>query len=193
MKWTFTIPATVLALGTTLAIAGPSTDLRVATDLPLRAHQLREDGVPNAEVEEAVTAAEDAGLPAAETAEVLAAEVEAEQKHGRIDNFGSFVKSQLKEGKRGKELAAAIHAEHQERGMGKSNGKGKGKDKPEHAGKGKPEHAGKGKPDHAGNGKPDHAGKGKPDHAGKGQNKGGGKPDHAGNGKHDSKGKGKKR
>jgi len=191
MKWTFTIPATVLALGTTLAIAGPSTDLRVATDLPLRAHQLREDGVPNAEVEEAVTAAEDAGLPAAETAEVLAAEVEAEQKHGRIDNFGSFVKSQLKEGKRGKELAAAIHAEHQKRGMGKSNGKGKGK--PDHAGKGKPDHVGKGKPDHAGKGKSDHAGKGKPDHAGKGQNKGGGKPDHAGNGKHDSKGKGKKR
>jgi hypothetical protein len=110
-----------VGLGASLAVAAPSTDLVAATRLPIQAQQLRDAGVPDSEVAVAVTAAESAGLPASEATEVLEAESEARGKHGRIDNFGSFVKAQIKEGK-------PDHA-----GQGKSGDNGK----PEKAGKGK--------------------------------------------------------
>ena len=190
MRTVLSIP--VLAMVASLGLAEPEPELARAIQLPTAAHQLRNEGVPDADVVAALSAAEDHGLSAAEATEVLEAEARAGTQHGRIDGFGAFVKTQLDAGKRGKELAAAIHAEHEARGMGKSRGKGKGKSESQGKGKGKadgPEaHShgkGKGKPDHAGGkGKPDHAGrdggKGKPDHAGQGG--GNGKPDHAGQG-----------
>ena len=172
----------VAALGASLAAAVPEPDLVKATELPVLAHQLRADGVADKDLGQAMQAAKKHGLPAAETSAILQAEAEGGKANGRIDNFGSFVQSQLAEGKRGRELAEAIHAEHAARGKGKGKGKGnaKGHDK-DHG-----ESKGKGK----GPSKPDDAGKerGKSgDHAhGKGGKHGGEK----GHGGEKSKGKG---
>jgi len=58
-------------------------------------------------------------VPAGSLAELFAEENDAIRKHGRIDNFGAFVQEKLAAGLRGRELAAAIHAEHAARGIGK--------------------------------------------------------------------------
>ena len=170
----------VAALGASLAAAVPEPDLVKATELPVLAHQLRADGVADKDLGQAMQAAKKHGLPAAETSAILQAEAEGGKANGRIDNFGSFVQSQLAEGKRGRELAEAIHAEHAARGKGKGKGNAKGHDK-DHG-----ESKGKGK----GPSKPDDAGKerGKSgDHAhGKGGKHGGEK----GHGGEKSKGKG---
>ena len=93
------------------------------------------------------------------------------------DTFGSFVRTQKEEGLRGRELADAIHAEQEARGMRGSapdddglddederegHGKAKGRDE-DRPGKGKAHAKGKDK-DKADEAKPDKA-KGKPDKA----------------------------
>ena len=127
-------PSRALLLGATLAaglaLAAPASgDIRRAIDLPVQADALRRAGVPDAEVQEAVRSAESHGLSAAEADEVLEESDKARKKNGEIDNLGSFVNDRLDEGLRGKELAAAIHAEHEARGKGKGKGKGQGKGK----------------------------------------------------------------
>lgn len=149
------------------AHAGETPDVAKAIDLPVAAEELKKGGVPDKDIEEAIEAGEEEKLDAGETAEVLKNADKAVKEHGPIDNFGAFVRAQLKEGKRGQELAAAIRAEHEARGKGKPDGAGKG---------GK---AGAGKGGKAGGGKPD--GGGKPGGAGKPG--GGGKPDGAKGGK----------
>lgn len=134
----------VLAL--TLLIAGSAwaddaPNLEKVIDLPVVTHELREGGVPDAEVKQALEATKAKGLTSTETTEALGEAEKAVEAHGPIDNFGAFVQEQLEAGKRGPELAAAIKAEHEARG--------------------------KGKPDHAGNdgehGKPDDGTHGKPE------------------------------
>lgn len=163
----------VIALMTLAAYAeGPATaDL----DLPRHAQELRDAGVPADQVREALHAQRDADVKAEDASEALHAEKERIDKGEKpMENFGAFVKGKVAEGVRGKDLAAAIHAEHAARGMG-GPPEGKGPDG-EH---GKPEDAGKdgehGKPDdhaeHGEHGKPDdhgeHGEHGKPDGAGK--------------------------
>jgi len=106
-----------------------------ATQLPKKAEEVREKGVPEGEMKEALEAAKAKGVGAGEMADLTDEQSKAIDQHGRIDNFGSFVKSKLNEGLRGRELAAAIRAEHAKRGKGpKSKAEGaKGNDK---AGKG---------------------------------------------------------
>ena len=146
--------------------------LQKMTRLPQQAQEVRDKGVPAPEMKEALQAAKAKGVKAHEMADVTAEQSKAIDEHGRIDNFGAFVKGKLNEGLRGRELAAAIREENAKRGIG-HHGKGKGnadkeKDKDrDNAGKGRPD-----RDDDGGNGK----GKGKPDNAGKGQGKGRGKP-----------------
>lgn len=107
--------------------------------VPLAAQRARKAGVPEADLKDALDGMKGAGHSAAEAEEV----VDAAGKDGPADNFGAFVQEQLAAGKRGKELAAAIHeakgkggkpedkaAEKSEKAAEKSGkGSGKGKDK----------------------------------------------------------------
>lgn len=97
-----------------------------AMQLPTQAKQSRALGVPESDLLSILTHARQNQIPAATISDLLWQENDAIRKHGRIDNFGAFVQSKLDQGLRGKELAAAIHAEHAARGMGKGNGKGEG-------------------------------------------------------------------
>jgi hypothetical protein len=98
-------------------------------DLPSSAQALRKKGVDKQEVKLALRSARKKRIKAKETKEILDASSEAVEKNGRIDNFGSFVKSKLESGLRGRDLAAAIHAEHRARGKGKGKGQDKEKAK----------------------------------------------------------------
>ena len=145
--------------------------------LPDQADDLRRGGMKNEEVEEALEVLEEKGATASEARDVL----DAGETDGDGDawegNFGSWVRTQVEDGKRGKELSEAVRAEKETRrehkramkeagtwtGGGDEDDKDGGK--PEHAGKdgehGKPEHAGKdGEHGKSGeHGKPENAGK----------------------------------
>ncbi len=95
--------------------------------LPRVSDELRKEGVPEEEVRVAIEEAMRKRVPPAETKQVLDQTAQSVRESGPIDNFGAFVQSQLAAGLRGRELAAAIHAEHARRGIGK--GKKLGVDK----------------------------------------------------------------
>ena len=97
-----------------------------ALELPLMTDRLRRHGIPETDIRGLLDAAKNAGLPADAATDVVDEAAESVKEHGRVDNLGVFVKAQLDAGLRGKELAAAIRAEHV------ANGKGGGK--PENAG-----------------------------------------------------------
>lgn len=109
------------------APAAPSQDARAAkrdrllraSQLPREAQQCREKGVPDEDMKAALRAAKRKGLKADETSDMTAEQRRAIDDHGPVDNFGAFVQSKLDEGLRGRELAAAIRAEHAKRGKGK--------------------------------------------------------------------------
>ncbi|MBL9104432.1 MAG: hypothetical protein JNL82_26035 [Myxococcales bacterium] len=95
-----------------------------ALELPRKAQALRKAGLDDAAVKAGLKAARDKKLHAREAADLLDAAAQAVKDHGPVDNFGAFVQSQLDSGKRGKDLAEAIRAEHLARGKG-HDGKGK--------------------------------------------------------------------
>jgi hypothetical protein len=146
-------------------------DVVKMTKLPQKAQEVRDKGVPAPEMKEALEAARAKGVKAHEMADLTDEQSKAIDQHGRIENFGSFVKSKLNEGLRGRELAAAIREEHAKRGIG-HQGKGKGQDK-DKAGKPKDREQNDGKADKPAN---DHdekekgnSEKGKPSSPGKGK------------------------
>lgn len=147
--------------------------LMSALDLPEKADRLRKSGMADEEVAGALDAVKGAGLDASAANELL----DAADSKGNGDawqgNFGSWVRTQLDEGKRGQDLSEAIRAEREVRKAAKEQakadgtwkGRGQGKDKAE-------EMAGKGKDDEA-----------------KGKGKGGDSPGKARMEKNDGKGK----
>lgn len=157
-----------------------------ALGIPRRAEEIRKAGAPDSSVSTILDILNKKRLPPEEVDEILVAERDAVREHGPTDNFGAFVQARLDQGLRGRELAAAIRAEHAARGKGHGNAKGgpPGAGKPEDAARG-------GKPDDAGAAgkakRPDDAGA-----AGKGK-----RPDDAGaakkGGPPESKGQGNKR
>lgn len=96
-----------------------SGDLLRAIMLPAVSEQLRRSGIAPEEVKAAVNGAKEKGVSAGAITEVLRETARSVEENGPIDNFGAFVQSQLDAGLRGRELAAAIHAEHARRGIGK--------------------------------------------------------------------------
>jgi hypothetical protein len=96
--------------------------------LPVVTTQARRDGVSDADIRSAIDAMSRAGLSAHEATTVFDNERTYRREHGPVDNFGSFVQDQLKAGKRGPELAAAIRAEHMRQGKGNSM-KGRDRDR----------------------------------------------------------------
>ena len=97
--------------------------------MPGRADEIRKTGVPESEVRSIFDVLVGRNLPPQEVDEILVAHRDAAREHGPTDNFGAFVQSQLDKGLRGRELAAAIKAEHVARGKGKYKEKDKDKDK----------------------------------------------------------------
>jgi hypothetical protein len=127
--------------------------------------------VPDADMKEALKAAKRKGLRADEMSDVTDEQNRAMDEHGPVDNFGAFVQSKLDEGLRGRDLAAAIRAEHVKHGKGKGALKRPGRGGPDRP-KGKPEEK-PGKDDTRDKAEP---GKGKDNTGkGKGKEKGGGR------------------
>ncbi|MDP2307721.1 MAG: hypothetical protein Q8P18_16980 [Pseudomonadota bacterium] len=96
--------------------------LRHALDLPFAARELRLRGVPELDVRASFGAMRDAKVPADEAVEIAEAAAADVGEHGPVDNFGAFVQAQLASGLRGKDLSAAIKAEHVAHGKGKPAG-----------------------------------------------------------------------
>lgn len=105
----------------------PRPNILEAILLPRVSDALRKEGVPEEDVRVAIQEAMRRRVPPAETKQVLDQTARSVRESGPIENFGAFVQSQLAAGLRGRELAAAIHAEHARRGIGK--GKKLGVDK----------------------------------------------------------------
>lgn len=137
-------------------------DWAAILSLPAQAERLRGKGIEDDDVRSAMDAARDAGLDNEETLELLEASEEGVDQNGPVDNFGAFVQSRLAEGLRGRDLAAAIRAEHVAHGKGKGQRAGKD-DRPEkQSERGEGNRPPKGKPDEL---RPEKGGKGKADQA----------------------------
>lgn len=126
------VPLAVLALTAATATAPLAAQQATPTEaerfrqrieailnLPRRAEEVRKEGVPDSTVRTVLDILVKDRVPATEATVVLESQRDAARENGPTDNFGAFVQSQLAAGKRGRELAAAIRAEHQARGKGK--------------------------------------------------------------------------
>jgi hypothetical protein len=101
------------------------TELLAAALLPVSAAEARNEGVSDAEVRAVLDAMRNARLSAREARDVIDEGRTARRDHGPVDNFGAFVQTKLQAGLRGRELAAAIKAEHVARGKGRAGQSGK--------------------------------------------------------------------
>jgi len=100
--------------------------------LPVVTTQARNAGLSDADIRAALDAMSRAGLTAQQATTVFENERTFRTEHGPLNNFGSYVQDQLKAGKRGPELAAAIKAEHVRQGKGNAM-KAKDKDRDDDA------------------------------------------------------------
>lgn len=100
--------------------------IQAAADLPVSTAKARIEGTPSEEISRILDILLGARLPADEARGVIDEERAARREHGPVDNFGAFVQSRLQAGLRGRELAAAIRAEHAARGKGRMKGEGRG-------------------------------------------------------------------
>ncbi len=83
-------------------------DILDAIALPLVADEARDAGIDSKEVESAIDAVDEGGATAADAGAVLEAEATQARKRGGKPGFGAWVRLQVAEGKRGKELADLI-------------------------------------------------------------------------------------
>lgn len=102
------------------------TQLLAAARLPIEARDARQEGVRDDELRSVLEAMRRARVPAYDAAAVLDTARAARRQHGPVDNFGAFVQAQLASGKRGRALAAAIRAEHAQKGKGQGQGQAGG-------------------------------------------------------------------
>jgi len=107
-----------------------------ATALPEIVAEAREVGVKESAIQSLLDGLRNGGVAADDAESLLRVEVEAVKAGAPKENFGAVVQAQLARGLRGRELSAAIRAEHQRRGIGK----------PEQAGQGAGSKGGKKKP-----------------------------------------------
>ena len=123
--------AASLAVPSPLAAQLPDwvSDILVAARLPVVADSARREGTSNESIRDVLEAMTKSRLPAHEATVILDSARVARRDHGPVDNFGAFVQSQLAQGKRGRELAAAIRAEHARMGKGNAGGRGRGADR----------------------------------------------------------------
>ena len=95
-------------------------------NLPQTVEEGRRAGVPSGSIWAVVDSLRRRGVSGADAGQIVRAEVDAVKGGAPPENFGKYVNAQLARGLRGRELAAAIHAEHARRGMGRSNAHGAG-------------------------------------------------------------------
>lgn len=91
--------------------------------LPRTTQEARQTGVPDTKIGGVLDVLRRGGVSAGDAEEVIAGEVAATVAGQPKDNFGAFVQEQHRLGKRGRALAAAIHAEHARRGIGRGKAK----------------------------------------------------------------------
>ena len=98
----------------------PTLAARVAAAaaLPALAQEIRGSGVTETELTSLFDVLRTKNIPAPDAKVVLEEEWSAAREHGPVRGLGSFVQARLDEGLRGRELAAAIRAEHAARGTG---------------------------------------------------------------------------
>ena len=104
-----------------------ANEILAAAELPVSAAHARSEGLSNRDLREALDAMRTAKVPARDAQMVIDEERIARRTNGPVDNFGAFVQSKLHAGLRGRDLAAAIKAEHAARGTnkaGKANASG---------------------------------------------------------------------
>ena len=121
----------MLSAGNAPAQTGDPDRLRsilTLTRLPRATQEARSLGVPDTELRSIFDRIRDRTVPAVVVTEVIESGNESMREHGPIDNFGAFVQSKLDQGLRGRELAAAIRAEHAARGKGRGHLKDGGQD-----------------------------------------------------------------
>jgi len=90
------------------ADAEDGDDILQIISLPLATGELRESGVEEEEIQEALAGAEEVGLSAGETSEILIEEHETNKKRGIKKGFGRYVRGLIADGYRGKELRKKI-------------------------------------------------------------------------------------
>jgi hypothetical protein len=95
-------------------------------NLPKTVDEGRQAGIPSGTIWGVLDSLRRARVPAQEAQVIVQDEVDAVKAGAPKENFGAAVNAMLARGLRGRELAAAIHAEHARRGMGKGKGKGQG-------------------------------------------------------------------
>lgn len=110
--------AAPLAAGPAVAQAVSLADRVIAAaTLPALARDLRVSGVPDKDVSDVLGVLSNRKVRPEDARVILKEEADAARQHGPVDNFGAFVQSKLDQGLRGRELAAAIRAEHAARGI----------------------------------------------------------------------------
>lgn len=114
----------VLILGAVLAGPTEAQDTESETDrsgqermlrallLPRTTQEARQVGIAEEELRTVLRLGRDQRIPPEEMDLVLREEIRNAKEHGPIDNFGAFVQRWLDHGLRGRDLAAAVRAEH---------------------------------------------------------------------------------
>ena len=92
--------------------------ITAASALPALAQEIRGSGVTGPELTSLLDVFRTKNIPAPDAKVILEEEWSAAREHGPVPGLGSFVQARLDEGLRGRELAAAIRAEHARRGTG---------------------------------------------------------------------------
>lgn len=115
-------------------------------NLPMAVDAARRAGIPGGTIWDVLDSLRRRRVPAEDAEQIVRGEVEAVERGAPKENFGAFVNAQLARGLRGRELAAAIHAEHARRGIGQGRGRGRDADPkgPPGADKGKAKGRGRG-------------------------------------------------
>jgi len=164
MRWTMLVTTVALVWGGVLEAQSQPLDsaavaaLRRVLQLPRSTADAREAGVADSMIRVVLEEARRRSIPAGDAQEAVEAETDAVRAGAPKDNFGAFVQAQLAAGKRGRDLAAAVRAEHARQGHGKADAMSG-----EHGHMAPSDAAGaprtRGKPDSVGPGKADSAGK----------------------------------
>ena len=98
--------------------AALASRITAAAALPALAEESRGSGVSRSELTSLLDVFRTKNIPAPDAKVILEEERSAARDHGPVPGLGSFVQARLDEGLRGRELAAAIRAEHAARGIG---------------------------------------------------------------------------
>lgn len=109
-------PALLAAQGAAPADLAPR--ITAASALPALAQEIRNSGVSGPELTSLLDVFRTKNIPAPDAKVILEEEWSAAREHGPVRGLGPFVQARLDEGLRGRELAAAIRAEHAARGIG---------------------------------------------------------------------------